>query len=128
MARPPGGGESDLLDLCPYRGVSVQSFADFVAGNADIGSPRNYTGHRGKAHSDDANTLGSLVQQIAMTLGVAAAAFGLQASRAVRGPEAMAAVDFQVAFVGVALCAVAALLFYARLPAESGREVSGHSG
>lgn len=79
-----------------------------------------------KAHSGDANTLNSLVQQIAMTLGVAAAAFGLQASQAVRGAATLAATDFQAAFVGVALCGLAALLFYARLPADSGSEVSGH--
>lgn len=79
-----------------------------------------------KAHSGDANTLNSLVQQIAMTLGVAGAAFGLQASKALRGAEILAAVDFQVAFLGVALCGAIALIFYARLSADTGREVSGH--
>ncbi len=79
-----------------------------------------------KAHSGDANTLNSLVQQLAMTLGVVGAAFGLQASKALRGGEALAAADFQVAFLGVALCGAFALIFYARLPIGAGREVSGH--
>ena len=79
-----------------------------------------------KAHSGDANTLNSLVQQVAMTLGVAAAAFGLQASQAMRGASVLAARDFQFAFLGVALCGALALIFYAKLSAETGREVSGH--
>ena len=79
-----------------------------------------------KAHAGDANTLNSLVQQIAMTLGVAGAAFGLQASKAMRGAEDLAAVDFQVAFLGVALCGAFALIFYARLATDTAREVSGH--
>ena len=79
-----------------------------------------------KKHAGDANTLNSLVQQIAMTLGVAGAAFGLQASLAMRGGGALAAIDFQVAFLGVAMCGALALIFYARLSADTGREVSGH--
>lgn len=81
-----------------------------------------------RAHSGDANTLNSLVQQVAMTLGVAAAAFGLQASQAARGASALAAIDFQIAFLGVALCGALALVFYARLSPDTGREVSGHRG
>lgn len=80
-----------------------------------------------KTHSGDANTLNSLAQQIAMTLGVAGAAFGLQASKAMRGDETLAATDFQVAFLGVALFGALALVFYARLSHDTGREVSGHS-
>ena len=79
-----------------------------------------------KKHAGDANTLNSLVQQIAMTLGVAGAAFGLQASLSARGGSALAAIDFQVAFLGVAMCGALALIFYARLSADTGREVSGH--
>jgi EmrB/QacA subfamily drug resistance transporter len=81
-----------------------------------------------KRHSGDANTLNSLVQQVAMTLGVAGAAFALQASLASRGGGALAAVDFQAAFLGVAICGAFALIFYARISAETGREVSGHRG
>lgn len=79
-----------------------------------------------KAHSGDANTLNSLLQQVAFTLGVAVAAFSLQASKAVRGAEALSATDFQVAFIGVSLCGALALTFYARLSADTGSEVSGH--
>jgi EmrB/QacA subfamily drug resistance transporter len=79
-----------------------------------------------KARSGDANTLNSLTQQIAMTLGVAGAAFGLQVSRAVRGGAGLVAVDFQLAFLGVALCGALALVFYAKLSADTGQEVSGH--
>lgn len=80
-----------------------------------------------KSRSGDANTLNGLVQQIAMTLGVAAAAFGLQASQAARDADVLAAIDFQIAFLGVAVCGLAALVFYARLAPGAGREVSGHA-
>jgi EmrB/QacA subfamily drug resistance transporter len=79
-----------------------------------------------KAHSGDANTLNSLLQQIAFTLGVALAAFGLQASKAVRGADVLSVTDFQAAFIGVSLCGALALVFYAKLSAGTGREVSGH--
>ncbi len=80
-----------------------------------------------KRHTGDANTLNSLVQQVAMTLGVAGAAFALQAGKVLRGAETLAAADFQLAFAGVALCALLALPFYARLSPTAGAEVSGHT-
>lgn len=79
-----------------------------------------------KARSGDANTLNSLAQQVAMTLGVTGAACALQASKAVRGAGSLAAVDFQVAFLWVGMFGALALVFYSRLSANAGREVSGH--
>ena len=81
-----------------------------------------------KSRAGDANTLGSLLQQIASTLGIAMAASSLQISRAWRGDDILTALDFQVAFIVVSLCGALALLFYARLPSQVGREVSGHQG
>lgn len=73
-----------------------------------------------------ANTLSGLVQQIAITLGVAVAAFFLNVSQLSRGGAAFELQDFQIAFLAVGVLGFAAVFANSRLPAAAGHAVSGH--
>lgn len=66
----------------------------------------------------------SLSFQLAMGLGVTVAALLLRASMTVQGHDAQAQVgDFRVAFIGVALLGILALVDVYRLPAGAGESV-----
>ncbi len=73
-----------------------------------------------------ANTLSSLVQQIAITLGVAIGAFFLNVSLLWRSDANLTLQDFQVAFVAVGVVALFAIFANWGLPGAAGRTVSGH--
>ena len=73
-----------------------------------------------------ANTLAGLVQQIAITLGVAVGAFFLNVSQLWRGGSAFELQDFQIAFLAVSVLGFVAIFANSRLPAAAGRAVSGH--
>jgi EmrB/QacA subfamily drug resistance transporter len=73
-----------------------------------------------------ASILSSLAQQIANGVGVALAALLLNFSRLLRHAPRLAPFDFRLALVLMGLFGVLALFSYARLPAGTGAEVSGH--
>jgi len=72
----------------------------------------------------EASALFSLFFQLAMGLGVTVAALLLRASMSVQGHELQAQVaDFRVAFVGVAVLGLLALVDVIRLPTDAGDSV-----
>ncbi|PSS62802.1 MFS transporter [Ensifer sp. NM-2] len=74
-----------------------------------------------------ASTLSSMLQQVAMLLGVAVAAAVLNLSQALRGGETAALADFRWAFLVVASIGIVSSLRFLGLPREAGAEVSGHT-
>ncbi|MCQ8241035.1 DHA2 family efflux MFS transporter permease subunit [Acetobacteraceae bacterium KSS12] len=65
-------------------------------------------------------------QQLALTLGIAAAAATLAASQTFHGRHALAMVDFSTCFVVVGLVSLLAVPGAMRLPADAGSTISGH--
>ena len=76
--------------------------------------------------SSDANTLSSLVQQLASAAGVAIASLLLHFSAVFRATANPTVVDFQVALIGVACLSALAWFSYWKLPSNAGQSVSGH--
>ncbi len=74
-----------------------------------------------------ASMLSSMSQQVVMGLGVAFAALVLQVSAWTRGVQhgQLAAIDFRVALVALALVASLAVLRFSRLGSDAGAEISG---
>jgi EmrB/QacA subfamily drug resistance transporter len=72
------------------------------------------------------STIFNMFQQLALGLGVAAAALVLDASRAGRGASDVGLTDFHIAFFVFGAIALVATLVVARLPRDAGAEVSGH--
>lgn len=73
-----------------------------------------------------ASALTSMLQQLAMLLGVALSSFLLQVTPLVRGHLHPDISDFKVAFLFNGLLAFYAALMFLKLPANAGEEVSGH--
>ncbi|OOG69135.1 MFS transporter [Sinorhizobium sp. A49] len=73
-----------------------------------------------------ASTLSSMLQQVAMLMGVAVAAAVLNLSQALRGAETAALADFRWAFLAVATIGILSALRFLSLPHDAGVEVSGH--
>ncbi|NRP22527.1 putative transport protein HsrA [Ensifer adhaerens] len=73
-----------------------------------------------------ASTLSSMLQQVAMLMGVAVAAAVLNLSQALRGAETAALTDFRWAFLAVATIGTLSALRFLSLPHDAGVEVSGH--
>jgi EmrB/QacA subfamily drug resistance transporter len=73
-----------------------------------------------------ANGLYTVAQQLSLALGVAIAALVLEASQFVRGVEVLGRIDFSVAFVVVAGVGLISTFFFLRLPANAGKNLSGH--
>lgn len=77
-----------------------------------------------KARMSEASALFSMSFQLAMGMGVTVAALLLRASMSVQGHDVQAQVtDFRVAFVGVAVLGMLALVDVYRLPAQAGESV-----
>lgn len=77
-----------------------------------------------KARMSEASALFSMSFQLAMGMGVTVAALLLRASMTVQGHEVHAqAGDFRVAFIGVALLGILALVDVYRLPTGAGESV-----
>jgi hypothetical protein len=68
------------------------------------------------------------MQQVMNGMGVALAAVLLHAAQYFRaeGSHAVTVVDIRIVFITMALIALSGCLFYARLGADAGAEVSGH--
>ena len=73
------------------------------------------------------STLSAMLQQVAMALGVAAAALFLHLSQTERGGVELNADDFRFAFIACGACALAGAALMLRLAPNAGHEVSGHS-
>lgn len=73
-----------------------------------------------------ATSLGSMVQQLAQSVGVAFGAMVLHLTVAFHGTGAVGASDFLPAFAGISLVSLAAILFFLPLAHDAGAEVSGH--
>ena len=73
-----------------------------------------------------ATSLVGVVQQLALAAGVALAAMLLDGSRSLEGRSALLAIDFSRAFVAVSVVSLASLIWYRRLAADAGAEMSGH--
>jgi EmrB/QacA subfamily drug resistance transporter len=70
-----------------------------------------------------ATSLGSVVQQISLGLGVTVAGIVLQISRSLHGHTAVQWSDFWPAFVAVGLCSFASIPITRRLAANAGEEI-----
>lgn len=71
-------------------------------------------------HRGDATALSGVLQQVAFSLGVAGAAFVLNASLRLRGASTLDLADFRLAFGLLAVLLAVAALGYLRLPASAG--------
>jgi EmrB/QacA subfamily drug resistance transporter len=72
-----------------------------------------------------ATSLYSVAQQLSLAMGVASAAFVLEAAQYLRGDAVLTVPDFAIAFFAVALASGLSVFTYLRLPADAGAEVSG---
>jgi EmrB/QacA subfamily drug resistance transporter len=75
-----------------------------------------------------ATSFASMVQQLCSGAGIAFGAILLQLALAARGvgPDALAARDVRVVFIAMGLLALGSILFFRRLSADAGAELSGH--
>jgi EmrB/QacA subfamily drug resistance transporter len=72
-----------------------------------------------------ATSLYSVAQQLSLAMGVACAAFVLEAAQYLRGDTSLSVDDFAIAFFVVALVSGLSVFSYLRLPPDAGSEVSG---
>lgn len=70
----------------------------------------------------------SVAQQIAVSMGVAVAAFSLETARGLRGEMVLALSDFAIAFILAGVIAALSAAIHWRLPANAGAELIGRSG
>ncbi len=75
-----------------------------------------------------ATALYGTLQQLTPALGVVLATATLEASLAFSGREVLQIADFSRGFLIAAVVVLASVPLHARLPADAGREVSGHGG
>ncbi|HLI10968.1 MAG TPA: MFS transporter [Alphaproteobacteria bacterium] len=94
-----------------YTSLNTLAFADIV--------PQKMSG---------ATSVSSMMQQLSNGLGVALGAILLHVLLVLRGAEgeALSAADLRFAFLIVGLLSLTSLLFFRRLAADAGAEVSGH--
>ncbi|MGE3624411.1 MAG: MFS transporter [Bdellovibrionales bacterium] len=74
-----------------------------------------------------ANTLYSMLQQLALSLGVAVGALLLNLTMAMKGSGHLGAWDFWPAYIAVGLLGVLSVPYFMSLPANAGEEMSGHA-
>lgn len=98
-----------LFRSMQFTALSTLGFADINAGQRS-----------------SASTLSSMLQQVAMLMGVAVAAAVLNLSQALRGGETAALQDFRWAFALVAAIGFLSALRFLGLPHDAGAEVSEH--
>ena len=77
-----------------------------------------------KEHRAGASTLATMLQQVALTLSVVVAAFGLALSQSVRGGDSLTLGDFQHAWFAVGALMVVAAIGAFRLPRDAGASIS----
>ncbi|MGF1625739.1 MAG: MFS transporter [Alphaproteobacteria bacterium] len=74
-----------------------------------------------------ATSFSAVMQQLALSIGVAFAALVLEASQAIRGGADLVTADFATAFVAISVLSAASAVIFARLARDAGAEVSGHA-
>jgi len=74
-----------------------------------------------------ANTLYSMLQQLALSLGVAVGALLLNLTLVVKGAVHLGPWDFWPAYLGIAILSLLSLPYFMALPADAGAEMSGHA-
>jgi EmrB/QacA subfamily drug resistance transporter len=72
-----------------------------------------------------ANTLYSMLQQLSLSLGVAAGALLLNLTLHIRGHMQLGPLDFWPAYIAIGILSLLSLPFFVNLPADSGAEMSG---
>ncbi|MBP1850516.1 MFS transporter [Rhizobium halophytocola] len=77
------------------------------------------------AEASQATSIASVLQQMSLAIGVACAAFILEACEYVSG-ESLTVGNFHIAFAVVATLSLLAVIPYLRLPRDAGSDVSGH--
>ncbi len=80
-----------------------------------------------RADMGKATAFYTVAQQLALTLGVAVAAFALDGSMWWRGGIELVPSDFSAAYVFVGMVSITSILFYLKLSPEAGAKVSGKS-
>ncbi|MFO0995897.1 MAG: MFS transporter [Alphaproteobacteria bacterium] len=93
---------------------SLQFTSVNIIGYADIPRPE----------MSQATSLVSMAQQLSLSIGVGVGAFVLHLTAG--GATRLTALDFMPAFFTIGAIAMLPALVYRRLPADAGREVSGH--
>jgi hypothetical protein len=78
------------------------------------------------AQRSSSSTLSSMLQQVAMLLGVAVAAAVLNISQLLHGTPTLLLDDFRAAFIVIGLIALLSSFSFLKLDAHAGAEVSGH--
>jgi EmrB/QacA subfamily drug resistance transporter len=78
------------------------------------------------AQRSSSSTLSSMLQQVAMLLGVAVAAAVLNISQTLHGTPTLLLDDFRAAFIVIGLIALLSSFSFLKLDAHAGAEVSGH--
>jgi len=73
-----------------------------------------------------ANTLYSMLQQLALSLGVTVGALLLNLTLVVKGNPHLGPMDFWPAYLGIGILSLLSVPFFAKLPADAGAEMSGH--
>jgi MFS family permease len=72
-----------------------------------------------------ATSFAAVAQQLSLSLGIAVGAFGIEASRALRGSPHLAVADFHWAFVLVAIVSATSILWFLHLPKDAGTDLAG---
>jgi fucose permease len=80
----------------------------------------------GADQRSSAATLSSMLQQVAVVMGVALAAASLNVSQTLNGRHALDLLDFRITFLATGALALAASVLIMRLPRDAGAEISGH--
>jgi hypothetical protein len=73
-----------------------------------------------------ATSMSSVVQQLAVSIGISLAAMTLELSRVSRGGGDLVITDFTAAFIVVGLTTAVSVLLFLGLPRDAGHVVSGH--
>jgi hypothetical protein len=73
-----------------------------------------------------ATSLTSMVQQLALSTGVALGAFVLESVSLARGHATLTGADFAPAFLVIGTLSALSVLFFTRLDPDAGAEMSGH--
>jgi hypothetical protein len=67
------------------------------------------------------------MQRLAQSMGIAVAAYILEASSALHGRATIEVSDFVPTFIGIALISLVPPMLHRRLPPDAGVAVSGHA-
>jgi hypothetical protein len=74
-----------------------------------------------------ATSLASVVQQLAISVGVTVGAYALQVATWLHGSAHLDRADFQLAFFVVAVASASSVLWFRRLAADAGHELAGRA-